>query len=666
MEEKLKEIKGKLPRVWHAFFGNFEKLLPIQEKVIPYVLEGKNLVISSPAATGKTEAVCAPLLERVLKEKWNGLSILYLSPTRSLVNDIYRRLYHPLQYLRVGIARKTLDRSELSLKNIAPFLITTPESFDSLLARQPQIFKTLRAVCLDEIHLYDNTPRGDALRVQLKRLEAIAETELNFYALSATIASPYDVGKRYFSPFEVVVLSIPRRINYTLHPVSRGLNNLLKELQKKALKKILIFCNTRAETEKLVYEIAKEFKGRVWAHHGSLSKHTREAVEERMLKSSIGIIVATPTLELGIDVGDIDGVLFWRIPSSCFSLLQRLGRSNRRGGDLVAFGVYRDNWEAFSYRVMFELVKRGWLEEESYSPHYSVAIQQSLSYVHQRRRIGTSFEKLLSILSPLEISEKALGEIIRKLVKAKYFKIDPAGLIYLDERAEGLVTRGNVHSNIEKSLTGYEVVEMSTARVIGTLDRALPNFLLGGKFWKTEAIKRKKLLVRECSKISRSQKGFLGKTFPIWDWRLGFHFKLALFRHLPELTLPLIPLDQDHSLVLHFLGRVHSFLWGEILINRGLTGIEVDEIGLTCRRDDWIDLQNITLEEVERVVKEKLPLFTAFFSLGPWFSTLPLRLQQENILMKLKATRFIKLVNAFSFTSISCDEAKRLNLENFE
>jgi len=124
------------------------------------ILDGRNVVVISPAASGKTEAVVAPAVERLLPECHDRFSILYVSPTRALVNDLYRRLSEPLEYLQLALARKTGDHPSIDEAKLPFMLITTPESFDSLLCRHTRIFKQLSAVILDELHLLDNTPRG--------------------------------------------------------------------------------------------------------------------------------------------------------------------------------------------------------------------------------------------------------------------------------------------------------------------------------------------------------------------------------------------------------------------------------------------------------------------------------------------------------------------------
>ncbi|MEO0023382.1 MAG: DEAD/DEAH box helicase, partial [candidate division WOR-3 bacterium] len=133
------------------------------------------------------------------------------SPTRALVNDLYRRLVEPLEYLGLKLERKTGDHPAIDEDRLPFMLLTTPESFDSLLCRHPRIFTSLKAVIIDEIHLLDNSPRGDQLRILLERLRLI-NPAVSCYALSATIDDER-IGERYFPDGVVVKVANQREID---------------------------------------------------------------------------------------------------------------------------------------------------------------------------------------------------------------------------------------------------------------------------------------------------------------------------------------------------------------------------------------------------------------------------------------------------------------------
>ena len=189
-------LKERLPRTWPAFFERHGNFTAIQLATIPPLLEGHNVIVCAPTASGKTEAAMAPLVELHCRHAasgrcWTGaqprpssarrahdstgLSILYLTPTRALVNDLSARLAHPLQLLRLSIGMRTRDLSTFDPAHPPNVLLTTPESADSLLAGHARIFANLRAIVLDELHLLDRTPRGDQVRVILSRLRRIRD-----------------------------------------------------------------------------------------------------------------------------------------------------------------------------------------------------------------------------------------------------------------------------------------------------------------------------------------------------------------------------------------------------------------------------------------------------------------------------------------------------------
>ena len=202
-------------------------------------------MVIAPTASGKTEAVLAPLLERYVlgtaarQSAGAELRILYICPTRALVRDLYERLAPPLEHLAVALSMKSGDTGPVSTQQPPTVLITTPKSTDSLLTRAPRLFAPLRAIVLDEIDLFDNSPRGDHLRCLLRRIDQIRqyhqrETQvdppipLQRIALSATILDPAGVANRYlvdteFATGDAVIVQAGggRRIEAEVTPMVR-------------------------------------------------------------------------------------------------------------------------------------------------------------------------------------------------------------------------------------------------------------------------------------------------------------------------------------------------------------------------------------------------------------------------------------------------------------
>ncbi|MEZ4860895.1 MAG: DEAD/DEAH box helicase [Caldilineaceae bacterium] len=210
-------LKELLPHTWPAFFARHGNFTTVQQLAIPEILAGRHTLVMAATAAGKTEAALAPLVERYLSAADPtavtppALVILYICPTRALVRDLYERLAPIFESLQLTLSMKSGDTGPVSLQQPPVVLITTPESTDSLLTRGPRLFTTLRALVLDEIHLFDNGPRGDHLRCLLRRIEIIhdyhrqqqgeaQQAPFQRVALSATVPSPTGVALRYLTP----------------------------------------------------------------------------------------------------------------------------------------------------------------------------------------------------------------------------------------------------------------------------------------------------------------------------------------------------------------------------------------------------------------------------------------------------------------------------------
>ncbi|MDQ3041136.1 MAG: DEAD/DEAH box helicase, partial [Acidobacteriota bacterium] len=171
---------NRLPHTFDALLSRFGRFTEIQAKALDPLLEGKNCVLVAATASGKTEAALAPILERQFQKReransrrQSAISTLFVVPTRALTRDLARRLAQPLEKLALNLTIKTGDEPALKPNRRIDILLTTPESFDSLLANRPKMLKDISAVILDELHLYTDSARGDQLRILLNRLRRL-------------------------------------------------------------------------------------------------------------------------------------------------------------------------------------------------------------------------------------------------------------------------------------------------------------------------------------------------------------------------------------------------------------------------------------------------------------------------------------------------------------
>jgi len=326
-------------RVAAAFYGRFPQLREAQQAAIEPLLSGRNIVLTSGAGTGKTEAATAPLVSRYWRQAISSNSpfLLYIAPTKALVNDLEKRLHPPLSMLGLRVGVRHSDRDDLITGAGPHVLITTPESLDVLLFRKEPMLASVRAVVIDEVHLLYNTQRGLQLSILLLRLRQILPGGVQWAALSATIGEPSYVRDFLMGEGEdavFLVFSAARTIDAQIRHVktTRDFVGLVRRLTEGRNTKLLVFANSRRECEKLTGAVLEDqsLRHSVFTHYSSLSPEVRVDTERKFAAMSTAICVATSTLELGIDIGDIDAVLLWGVPGGVDSFLQRIGRGNRR------------------------------------------------------------------------------------------------------------------------------------------------------------------------------------------------------------------------------------------------------------------------------------------------------------------------------------------------
>ncbi len=332
-----------------------------QRRIIPLILEGKNVLLISATATGKTEAAMLPVMDRFLMsgERKPGISILYITPLRALNRDILDRMTYWCNRLdiRLGIRHGDTGDQERSRQRASPpdMLITTPETLQAILLGRTlkQYLRSVRWIIIDEIHELADNKRGSQLSLALERLRELAGRQPQMIGLSATIGSPEKVASFLVGegrPVETVQVSALRETQFEIvfpepeaedvetatrlftHPeVSarlRAMRRLIEEHQT-----TLIFTNTRSTSEMLASRFNlwdTEFP--VSIHHGSLAKTSRIAAEQGLKEGNLRTVVCTSSLELGIDIGSIDLVIQYNSPRQVTRLLQRVGRSGHRLG----------------------------------------------------------------------------------------------------------------------------------------------------------------------------------------------------------------------------------------------------------------------------------------------------------------------------------------------
>lgn len=432
-------LKGRLPRAWPAFFERHGNFTTVQMLALPALLDGANVIICAATASGKTEAAVAPLIERHCPpaERAAGPRILYLTPTRALANDLLARLAHPLQSLGISFAIKTSDKSTFRPTRPPEVLITTPESLDSLLAAHAKLLAQVHAIVVDEIHLLHGASRGDQLRVLLNRVRRVRDyaseqgdapdRSLQYAALSATVADPAAVAAHYFPDARVIQVPGLRawEVEWTPLAAEAGGDDFIAYLEtfrKKGWRKALAFCNSRAEVE--AYAAATRarspFGDAVYVHYSNIEPRRRREVEQEFARAPAAICFASNTLELGIDIGDVDIVLLIGPPGSVGSFVQRIGRGNRRRQVTRVACCYRTPLE----RLIFAALSTA---RDTATPglsapfHPSVAIQQIFSLIKQSPTAAIRPAELAELFAGM-LSFDDLQSLLAQLRRLRYLQ----------------------------------------------------------------------------------------------------------------------------------------------------------------------------------------------------------------------------------------------------
>ena len=470
-----RDLKAQLPRTWSVFFAGHGNFTEVQRRAIPVLLASRDVLITSATASGKTEAALAPLLERHVTGE-EGLRILYLCPTRALVRDLFERLTPPLERLGVSAVMKSGDTGPVSTTRPPALLVTTPESLDSLLTRTPRVFTTLRALVIDEIHLFDGGVRGDQLRCLLARLETIRRyagtPPQQRVALSATVARPAEVAGRYLHDATVVEVTGGRTLQAELEPLP-SLAALSAALARRSADKTLIFCNTRHEVEQTAAYLRGNlpFEAELFVHYGNLDAGLRREVEARFAAASVALCVSSSTLELGVDIGSIDEVALLGPPPSVASLLQRIGRGGRRGSETYVLCLFRSPREHLRFDALLRLA-HGFGEEENapYRFKPSVAVQQIFSLLKQSPTGGLRFADLRRAV-PENLSDDDLREILHHLYSLEYLRRGRPGEWRAGPNLNELADAHEIYSNIGGENLTARIVDAYTGRAIALAER---------------------------------------------------------------------------------------------------------------------------------------------------------------------------------------------------
>jgi ATP-dependent helicase Lhr and Lhr-like helicase len=352
----------------------------------------ESALLVAQTGAGKTLAGFLPSLVELIESPTDGLHTLYVSPLKALAVDVQRNLLTPIEEMGLDIRVETRtgdtpsDRKARQRVRPPQMLLTTPESLSLLLSYPDSftMFAGLRTIVIDEVHAFATGKRGDLLNLCMARLQRIAPT-LRRVALSATVADP-DGYRAWLAPdgdIDAVILVqgekgadpnisilLPEdRIPWAGHSGRYAAPQVMAEIETH--RTTIVFCNTRSLAELIFQDLwaVNELKLPIGIHHGSLSREARRKVEQAMADGKLRALVATASLDLGVDWGDVDCVIQMGAPKGASRLLQRVGRANHRLEESSeAILVPGNRFEYLEARAALDAVEQGELDHEVFRP----------------------------------------------------------------------------------------------------------------------------------------------------------------------------------------------------------------------------------------------------------------------------------------------------------
>ncbi|MEU8338726.1 DEAD/DEAH box helicase [Micromonospora tulbaghiae] len=485
-------------------------LRPLQRAAVAPVRDGSDALLLAPTAGGKTEAALFPLLSRMAQQRWTGTSVLYLAPLKALLNNLQPRVETYAGWLgrRSAIWHGDISASRRrSILHERPdILLTTPESLESMLVStrvdHRLFFAGLHAVVVDEVHAFAGDDRGWHLLAVLERLSRIAGRPLQRIGLSATVGNPSELltwlqgtGAGH-QPAHVVAPELTEvpdgpppgdiELDYvgSLHNAATVIAGLYQGQKR------LVFCESRQTVEELG-QLLREKGVTTFLSHASLSADERRRAEQAFSEARDCVIVSTSTLELGIDVGDLDRVIQIDGPSTVASFLQRLGRTGRRPGTSRNCLFLTLTGDALTeVAALLLLWSRGWVEPVSAPPEpRHIVAQQLLALCLQEHRVGDQlWTQAWNGLAPFDESGRP---IVRHLVEHGYLDQD-GGMLFIGPAAEQRFGRRHF-MDLTAVFTGPpEFSVLAGRQELGRIDPSLltdkvrgdRRLLLAGRSWR--------------------------------------------------------------------------------------------------------------------------------------------------------------------------------------
>lgn len=516
-------------------FGFFN-LTEIQKRASPIILQKKDCLVIAPTGSGKTECSVIPIFSILKQSKKKGkIKVLYITPLRALNRDVFRRItkYAHENALSVEIRHGDTtqkDRKKIN-ENPPDILITTPETLIILLTQTKMLnaLSELEWIIIDEVHELLSSERGSQLSLSLERLEINSKFSLTRIGLSATVGNFAEAGKFIVGTKrkckiirDTSVRNYDVEIKYVNGTISDIAENIIEYvLESKLDSPILLFTNTRGESEFLASILKEKSSMNIELHHGSLSKESREETELTLREGKSGIVVCTSSLELGLDIGSVELVIHYGSPRQVSKFVQRIGRSkHNRDASAQGLIITNNSDDEFEAQAILDRIREGSIEEQK--------IHDGSLDVLAHHLVGLT----------MQMGEVSIQECFNLVVKAYPFRnlqidilidvldlLDSNYLIFFDRVKMVFWKKGRAFKYYFENLSTipdilkFKVFDSVGKKIIGSLDQRFVGdfgdsgniFVLKGLQWRILNVDEKSFIVN----VEPFRGG--GITVPYWE-----------------------------------------------------------------------------------------------------------------------------------------------------
>ena len=527
-------LESELEAKFHSL--GFKNLTYIQKKAVPIIFQKIDSLVIAPTGSGKTEASVIPIFARLAKSKRPGkIKALYITPLRALNRDVFRRIIRYAENENLSIQIRHGDTTQSVRKKITEsppdILITTPETVIILLTQKKMLdaLSELEWIIIDEVHELLGNERGSQLSLSLERLQLNSKCEITRIGLSATVgnvdeSAKFVVGtkrkckviqdnsiRKYDVEVKYIDGTISDVVDYIIEYVAKNYSN----------SPVLLFTNTRGESEYLASILREKTTSKVELHHGSLSQEVREETEETLRQGTPGIIVCTSSLELGLDIGSVELVIHYGSPRQVSKLMQRIGRSkHNRDSSAKGLIVTNNPDDEFETHAILERVKEKSIEDQiihegalDVLAHHLVGLTMQLGNVS----VDLAFQIIRQAYPFRNISIEDLFNVLEMLHASSILFFDKDEMVF---KKKGRAFRYYFENlSTIPDILKFKVFDTASKKIIGSLDQRFVGnygdpsnvFVLRGMQWRILNIDENSL------KINVEPVQSAGINVPYWE-----------------------------------------------------------------------------------------------------------------------------------------------------